>query len=75
MEKQKLVPVITVEKCNGCGLCTEVCSCGSLTIVNSVVVYTSCGRCSECNRWCAQCELVCPVGAISCPFEVIIEGS
>jgi ferredoxin len=27
----------------------------------------------ECG-WCTLCELVCPYGAISCPFEIIIEN-
>jgi ferredoxin len=26
----------------------------------------------ECD-WCALCELVCPNGAIVCPFEVVFE--
>ncbi|MFC2069742.1 4Fe-4S binding protein [Chloroflexota bacterium] len=68
-----VVPVINIEKCTGCGLCTEVCSCGSLTVVNSVVVYINKKDCSICTRWCCQCELVCPVDAISCPFEIVVE--
>ncbi|MBA7655404.1 hypothetical protein ES703_63308 [subsurface metagenome] len=23
--------------------------------------------------WCLQCEIVCPTGAIACPFEIVIE--
>jgi len=23
--------------------------------------------------WCLQCEMVCPTGAITCPFEIVIE--
>jgi ferredoxin len=26
----------------------------------------------ECG-WCTQCEAVCPNGAITCPFEIVIE--
>ncbi len=26
----------------------------------------------EC-QWCTNCELVCPTGAIVCPFEVVFE--
>jgi len=28
---------------------------------------------SEACGWCTQCEAICPQGAISCPFEIIIE--
>jgi ferredoxin len=26
----------------------------------------------ECD-WCTQCEVVCPTGAIACPFEIVFE--
>jgi ferredoxin len=25
--------------------------------------------------WCTLCELVCPTGAISCPFEIVLEDN
>ena len=31
-------------------------------------------ECHQCSRWCNLCEAVCPTGAISCPFEIVIEG-
>ena len=34
--------------------------------VVKVVKVDDCG-------WCTMCELVCPTGAISCPFEIVIE--
>ncbi len=63
------MPVIDREKCNGCGLCVNVCQCGSLVMVNGVVEARETADC----EWCTFCELVCPVGAIQCPFEVITE--
>ncbi|MFC1967442.1 4Fe-4S binding protein [Chloroflexota bacterium] len=63
------VPVIDVEKCDGCGLCVSVCSCGALIIVNNVVTVIQKIDC----HWCGQCEAVCLTGAISCPFEIVIE--
>jgi ferredoxin len=27
----------------------------------------------ECH-WCTLCEMVCPYGAITCPFEIIMEN-
>ena len=62
------MPSIDGKKCNGCGLCIDVCPCNALVLQEKVanVVQTD-----ECN-WCTQCETVCPTGAIACPFEVVL---
>ncbi|MFC1869926.1 ATP-binding protein [Chloroflexota bacterium] len=65
------MPVIDVVKCNGCGLCLSVCSCGALLMVNNVITIVEVKECI----WCTECEAVCPTGAISCPFEIIIEDN
>lgn len=62
-------PIIDMEKCNGCGLCVSVCRCGGLILVNGVIAIVETVEC----EWCTNCEAVCPVGAIQCPFEIIIE--
>jgi MinD superfamily P-loop ATPase len=67
------MPVIEPEKCNGCGLCVSVCTCQTLMLVDNVVTFVEKKRCHKCTRWCTKCEEVCPTGAISCPFEVVIE--
>jgi MinD superfamily P-loop ATPase len=64
-----LMPVIILEKCNGCGLCVSVCRCNALVVVNNVITALDVDDCG----WCTQCEAVCPTGAITCPFEIIIE--
>ena len=64
------MPVIDLEKCNGCGLCVNVCLCGALLIVDEVVTVVATKDC----QWCTLCEAVCPTGAICCPFEIIVEG-
>ena len=63
------MPVIEPEKCSGCGLCIDVCSCEALVLENKVITVIETDDCG----WCLQCELVCPTGAISCPFEIIVE--
>ena len=67
------MPVINKEKCNGCGLCISVCSCNVLVLVGNVVSLVMKEGCNACTKWCAQCEIVCPTGAITCPFEIVIE--
>lgn len=66
------MPVIDREKCDGCGLCVSICHCSILVLVDNVVTVIENKRCSSCNCWCTQCELICPTGAISCPFEIVI---
>ena len=62
-------PLIDDEKCQGCGLCVSVCTCGALVMEDKKVKAVNMDKCG----WCALCELVCPYGAISCPFEIVIE--
>jgi len=62
-------PLLDPTKCNGCALCVSVCSCNALIMVGNVVIIVETGECG----WCTQCELVCPTGAICCPFEIVIE--
>jgi MinD superfamily P-loop ATPase len=63
------MPVIDPEKCDGCGLCVGVCHLNALAIVNNVITIIETVECD----WCTDCELVCPTGAINCPFEIILQ--
>ena len=63
------MPQIDREKCNGCGLCISVCSCGALVLVDNTIIMIVTEDC----HWCTLCEAVCPTGAISCAFEIVIE--
>ncbi len=67
------MPEIDRDKCDGCGLCIEVCSCRVLVLVGNVIEVKERIECQQCSKWCTMCEMVCPLGAIQCPFEVIIE--
>jgi MinD superfamily P-loop ATPase len=65
------MPSLDVEKCDGCGLCLSVCSCGALVVENGVISFKKRVDCD----WCTLCEVVCPTGAITCSFEIVIEES
>lgn len=63
------LPEIELEKCDGCGLCVEVCSSNLLEIRGNIVLII---KTEGCN-WCTLCEAVCSAGAIRCPFEITVE--
>jgi MinD superfamily P-loop ATPase len=63
------MPVIEPQKCDGCGLCVGVCHLNALAIVNDIITIIATVECD----WCTDCELVCLTGAISCPFEIILQ--
>jgi MinD superfamily P-loop ATPase len=63
------LPQIDEALCNGCGLCLTVCDCGGLVLVGHVIKIVHSAECS----YCANCELVCPTGAIRCPYEIVIQ--
>jgi MinD superfamily P-loop ATPase len=65
------VPIIDVDRCDGCGLCLGVCRFGTLELVGKIVTIVETAECD----WCTDCELVCPTGAIECPFEIVIQRS
>lgn len=61
-----ITPVIYPEKCNGCGLCVEVCERNTLYLEDYIVAIRKETYCD----WCTDCEAICPTGAITCPFEI-----
>lgn len=63
------LPEISAPKCTVCGSCIETCHVDALTFLGDAVVVSSPERCD----YCTECELVCPEGAITCPFELVIE--
>ena len=67
------MPEIDQEKCNRCGLCISVCSCNMIVLVENFITIIQKKECQGCTHWCTLCEDVCPTGAITCSFEVVIE--
>ena len=63
------MPQVDLEKCTGCGTCAAACYCGAVVIVDGkahIIEMMMCG-------WCTVCEAICPSGALSCPYEIILE--
>ena len=63
------MPEVNWDKCNRCGLCIEICRCGAIILVGSIVSFIETEEC----HWCTLCEAICPTGALTCSFEIIIE--
>ncbi len=62
-------PHIYPERCNCCGLCVQVCSCGVLVLDRSQPHVNPERDCDGCGT----CEEVCPQDAIDYPFEIVWE--
>ena len=64
----KIMPIIDLIKCNGCGVCVERCPTGALAMQNGQPFMVRPDLCS----YCATCEDACPTGAIGLPYQVIL---
>lgn len=64
-----IMPVFDPVKCDGCGLCVQVCKCGALVMDGNTVVVLHV-KAEDCG-WCMDCELVCTTGALQCPYEIV----
>lgn len=62
------LPRIDQAVCTGCGDCVDVCHASALAMQERAVGIVSPTDCD----YCTDCEAVCPVGAIACPFEVLV---
>ena len=59
MKVVSLAPVVDLEKCIGCGICSKVCPAATIEMANAKanILLDGC-------RGCAACEQRCPVYAI-----------
>lgn len=62
-------PVIFAEKCDGCGLCVEVCDKDALVVVNGKTTFTGPVECD----YCGECEAACPNEAINCYYDIVLD--
>jgi len=62
------LPEIHEEDCTGCGDCVDTCHIGAVGLIEGKAAIVSPDDCD----YCTECEIVCPEGAIDCPFEVVL---
>ena len=62
-----IAPIIDESRCDGCGLCVELCSTGALALRDGKAVVVNPGTC----LYEGVCEDICPRGAIGRLFEVV----
>jgi len=65
------IPIIDLERCDGCGLCLRVCPTGALAMNGSKALVARPGACD----YSGLCEMACPVQAIQRPFEIVLWDS
>ncbi|MCB8916832.1 MAG: 4Fe-4S binding protein [Ardenticatenaceae bacterium] len=63
------VPLVDLSRCDGCGLCVQVCPLGALGMLDGWAVVTRPGEC----QYTGHCAQVCPQQAIALTFCLMPE--
>jgi ferredoxin len=62
------VPLIDLQRCDGCGLCVRACPTKTLALQDAKAMVANPSTC----EYIGMCEAVCPKQAITRPFEIVI---
>ncbi len=65
--KDRPIPIIDLQSCNGCGLCVHACPTKTLELRDGKAIVANPLAC----EYSGMCEAVCPTQAISRPFEIV----
>jgi ferredoxin len=79
MDTTRALPQVDETRCTLCGLCVETCPCRSVELGERGPIFNCPESCPD-HSTCAAAlgffclgEEVCPTGAISYPFEIVLE--
>jgi NAD-dependent dihydropyrimidine dehydrogenase PreA subunit len=64
------LPRIDEQVCTGSSDCVAACPTGALGMLNNTAVLVQPDAC----LYCAQCEMICPVDAITLPYQIVLES-
>lgn len=68
----RTLPLISLERCNGCGWCICACPADALALINGKARIVRPAACD----YCGLCEIICPTAAIARPFEIVaVDGA
>jgi ferredoxin len=72
-----VLPVVDPTLCNRCGLCVDSCPCQAIEMTEQGPVFhcsEDCVKATACAPDCSLvCEEICPTGAITCSFEIVMD--
>ncbi len=79
MKGTRVMPQVDETRCTLCGLCVKSCPCKAVKLGERGPIF-SCPQacpspraCAEDSGGCCVCEEICPTGAITYPFEIVLE--
>lgn len=80
MDVELILPQVDEARCTLCGLCVEACACHAVELGPRGPVFTrpeAClhhHACAESQDCCCLCEEVCPTGAITVAFDIVMDA-